>query len=320
MHHIVFLDRAIVTGELRRPRLEHSWSEYPTTSPAELDARLAGATLVVSSKIALRGATLARFPSIRAIAVAGTGVDPFDLEYCGAHGIAVSNVSGYAEDTVPEHAFMLMLALARNLPAYREDVQAGRWQQAEPFCLHTHPIGDLRGKTIGIIGEGAIGQGTARIARGFGMRVLFADHAPPRAPGIDYTPLDELLASSDVVSLHCPLTPQTRGMIGEAQLRRMRRGALLINAARGGLVDEVDLIRALREGWIAGAGFDVLSAEPPRAGNPLLEVRLPNLIVTPHVAWASREALERFCEQLMGNIEALATGQPGNVVSGRTTG
>jgi glycerate dehydrogenase len=314
-HHIVFLDRAILPIDLPRPGFAHRWIEYPTTAPDELEARLEGATIVISSKIPLRGDMLARFPDIRFVAVAGTGVDVFDLDYCREHGVLVSNVRGYAEHTVPEHAFMLMLALARNLPGYLGDVAAGLWQQAEPFCLLTRPIFDLHGKTLGIVGEGAIGQGAARIARGFGMRVLFADHTPPKAPGIDYTPIDELLADSDVVTLHCPLTAATRGIIGERELRRMKRTALLINTARGGLVDERALVHALHEGWIAGAGLDVLSLEPPRDGNPLLELRLPNLVVTPHVAWASREAMHAVAEQLIGNIEAYVARRPRNLVT-----
>jgi glycerate dehydrogenase len=314
MHHIVFLDRAILPIDVPRPAFEHSWVEYPTTAPGEVEQRLRDATIVISSKIPLRGDTLAKLPGVRFIAVAGTGVDAFDLEYCRRHGIPVSSVAGYAERTVPEHAFMLMLALSRNLPGYRQDVEAGLWQRAQPFCLHTRPIGDLYGKTLGIIGEGAIGQGSARIARGFGMRVLFADHAPPKAAGVEFTPLERLLEESDVVTLHCPLTAETRGLICERTLRRMKRSALLINTARGPLVNEAALLRALREGWIAGAGIDVLGVEPPRDGNPLLDARLPNLIVTPHVAWGSREAMQAFTAQLIGNIEAFVAGKPGNVV------
>jgi glycerate dehydrogenase len=315
VEHIVFLDRAILPIELRRPAFPHTWTEHSATRIEDLPERLKDATIVISSKIPLRGDTLARFPGIRFIAVAGTGVDVFDLDYCRAHGIVVSNVGGYAQHTVPEHAFMLILALMRNLPAYRRDVKAGRWQKAEPFCYLDAPLSDLHGKTIGVVGEGAIGQGAARIARGFDMRVLFADHPEPKAPGIDYTPFERLLADSDVVTLHCPLTPVTRNLIGEPQLRRMKRSALLINTARGGLVDEAALVRALEEGWIAGAGLDVLSVEPPRGGNALLDADLPNLIVTPHVAWASREAMQGFAEQLIGNIEAFVAGSPRNRVA-----
>jgi glycerate dehydrogenase len=315
VEHIVFLDRAILPIELRRPNFPHTWEEYPATRLEELAERLTDATIVISSKIPLRGETLAKFPAVRFVAVAGAGVDAFDLDYCRAHGIAVSNVAGYAQHTVPEHAFMLILALMRNLPAYRRAVQRGLWQKAEPFCYIDAPLSDLHGKTIGIVGEGAIGQGAARIARGFEMRVLFADHPEPKAPGLEYTPLDVVLAQSDVVTLHCPLTPTTRNLIGEAQLRRMKRSALLINTARGGLLDEPALLRALQEGWIAGAGLDVLCVEPPRGGNPLLDLDLPNLIVTPHVAWASREAMQGFAEQLIGNLEAFVAGAPRNRVA-----
>jgi glycerate dehydrogenase len=310
VEHIVFLDRAILPIGLRPPGFPHTWTEYPATSLAELDERLQGATIVISSKIPLRAQTLAKFPAIRFIAVAGAGVDAFDLDYCRANGIVVSNVGGYAQHTVPEHAFMLILALMRNLLAYRRDVQRGMWQKAEPFCYMDAQLSDLHGKTLGIIGEGAIGQGAARIARGFSMSVLFADHPEPKVPGVDYTPLDVLLAESDVVTLHCPLTPATRNLIGEGELRRMKRSALLINTARGGLVDEAALLRALHEGWIRGAGLDVLSVEPPRSGNPLLDLDLPNLIVTPHVAWASDEAMHGFAEQLIGNLEAFVAGAP----------
>jgi glycerate dehydrogenase len=315
MHHIVFLDRAILPFELRKPAFAHTWVEYPTTCDEETVARLADATIAISSKIPLGRATLQQLPKLRFIAVAGTGVDVFDLGYCRANGIPVSNVAGYAQHTVPEHAFMLILALARDLPAYQRDVRAGLWQKAQPFCHLGAPLTDLHGKTIGIIGEGAIGQGTARIAHGFSMRVLFADHPEPRAPGLEYVPLDALLERSDVVTLHCPLTPATRGLIGEAQLQRMKPGALLINTARGGLVDEAALLAALRAGRIGGAALDVLSLEPPRNGNALLDADLPNLIITPHVAWASREAMRAFAEQLVANLEAFVAGTPRNRVA-----
>jgi glycerate dehydrogenase len=315
MHRIVFLDRAILPAPLRRPNFEHEWAEFPATTEAELESRLAGATIVISSKIPLRGETLSRFGSIRFIAVAGTGYDAFDIDYCRRHGIAAANVRDYAAHTVPEHTFALILALRRNLPAYRAEVEAGLWQKAEPFCLLTHPLSDLHGTTLGIVGEGAIGQGTANIARGFGMSVIFADHDGDKTGPGPFVPMRELLARADVVALHCPLTANTRNLVGETQLKAMKRNALLINTARGGLVDENALVRALKEGWIAGAGVDVLTREPPRGGNPLLDLRLPNLIVTPHVAWAGDKALAEFAEQLIGNIERWVEGRPRNLLT-----
>ena len=313
-HNVVFLDRSTLRANVRRPAFEHAWSDHSTTAAAEILSRLGDATIAITNKVPLRAETLSKLPKLKMIAVAATGYDVIDIDYCKAHGIAVANIRNYAVHTVPEHAFALILALRRNLLAYRRDVENGVWQQAEQFCFFNYPIGDLFGATIGILGEGAIGQGTAKIARGFGMRVLFADHAPPKAPGVEFTPLDQVLAESDVISLHCPLTSESRNMIGPEQFRKMKKTALLINTARGGLVDEAALIRALDEGLIAGAGFDVLTKEPPKEGNPLLEIRRPNFILTPHVAWASDNAMQFLADQLIDNIEAFVNGKPQNLV------
>jgi len=313
--HIVFLDRASLRANLRRPAFEHTWQEYPATASGEVVARLQEATIAITNKVPLRAASLEQLPQLRMIAVAATGYDVIDMAASRAQGIAVANIRNYALHTVPEHTFTLITALRRNLLAYRADVERGRWQQSEQFCFFDHPIRDLHGATLGIVGEGVLGQGTASIARAFGMRVLFADHAPPKAPGIDYTPLGELLALSDVVSLHVPLTPGTRNLIGIEELRRMKRTALLINTSRGGLVDERALAQALKEGLIAGAGFDVLTEEPPRDGNPLLELTLPNFILTPHIAWASDGAMQSLADQLIDNIEAWAAGRAQNLVT-----
>jgi glycerate dehydrogenase len=313
--HIVFLDRASLRAQLRRPGFEHTWEDYPGSSESELPERLRAATVAVTNKVPLRAATLRTLPRLKLIAIAATGYDIVDIEYCKAHGIAVTNIRDYAVHTVPEHAFTLITALRRNLLAYRSDIERGRWQQADQFCFFDHPIRDLYGSTLGIIGEGALGQGTARIARGFGMRVLFADHEPPKAAGVDFTPLEEVLSQSDVLSLHLPLSATTRNLIGAAELRKMKPTAILINTSRGGLVDEAALVRALKEGWIAGAGFDVLSTEPPKQGNPLLELRMPNFILTPHVAWASEGAMQFLADQLIDNIEAFIAGRPQHLVS-----
>lgn len=313
--HIVFLDRSTLQADVRRPAFAHTWHEYASTAGDEIAERLRDATIAITNKVPLRAETLAQLPRLKMIAVAATGYDIIDLPACGARGIAVANIRNYAVHTVPEHAFALILTLRRSLLAYRQDVERGRWQQAEQFCFFDHPIRDLHGSTIGIFGEGVIGQGTASIARGFGMGVLFADHSPPKAANVELTPIDQVLAQSDVISLHCPLTAESRNMIGLEQLRKMKRSAILINTARGGLVDEQALVTALEDGLIAGAGFDVLTKEPPKDGNPLLELRLPNFILTPHVAWASAGAMQFLADQLIDNIELYVKGTPQHLVT-----
>jgi glycerate dehydrogenase len=314
-HQVVFLDRASLQAKLRHPAFEHTWQEYPASTPGEAVDRLCEATVAITNKVPLRADGLKKLPKLKMIAVAATGYDVIDVDYCKANGIAVANIRNYAVHTVPEHAFALILALRRSLIAYREDVARGRWSQVDQFCFFDHPIRDLYGATLGIIGEGVIGQGAAKIAQGFGMKVLFADHAPPKVPGVNFTPLDQVLKESDVISMHAPLTPDTRNIIGAKELRQMKPDAILINTSRGGLVDEQALAVALTEGWIAGAGFDVLTKEPPKEGNPLLDLKLPNFILTPHVAWASEGAMQFLADQLIDNIEAFVAGKPQHLVT-----
>jgi glycerate dehydrogenase len=305
METIVFLERDTLKAELRRPAFEHVWRDYGTTRPEEVLERLEGATVAVINKLPLRAEVLARLPSLRLIAVAATGTDNIDLEFCRARRIEVSNVTGYARSTLPEHALMLMLALRRNLLAHDAAVRAGGWQRAGQFCLHAREIRDLHGSTLGLFGRGALGRGVERLALAFGMEVLISEHKGAAAVREGRTPFAEVLGRADVLSLHVPLNEETRGMIGREELRLMKPSAILINCARGGVVDEGALAEALRAGRIAGAGVDVLSAEPPREGeNPLLDADVPNLIVTPHVAWAGREAQQALADQLVDNIEA----------------
>jgi glycerate dehydrogenase len=315
---IVFLDRDTIAPQVtvRRPSFPHEWIEYPRTTLEQLPERLKdGTTIVITNKVPLRGPTLARVPMLRMIAVAATGTDVVDIEYCRDHGITVSNIRGYAVNTVPEHTFALIFALRRNLLAYHEAVRRGRWQQSGQFCFFDYAIKDLRGSALGIIGEGVLGQGVATIARGLGMRVMFAAHKGRTSLGPLYTPWDEVLETSDIITLHSPLLPETRNMIAMPEFRAMKRRPLLINTARGGLVNEADLATALREGLIAGAGFDVLTTEPPGDGNPLLGLfDMPNFILTPHVAWASDEAMQALADQLIDNIENFVRGEPSNVV------
>ena len=319
MNRIVFLDRATIAPQVvvRRPAFPHEWAEYPLTAPDQLADRLGNdTTIAITNKVPLREPVLSRLKGLRMIAVAATGTDVVDLAYCRDHGITVSNIRGYAINTVPEHAFALIFALRRNILAYHEAVRRGRWQESGQFCFFDYPIRDLRGSALGIIGEGVLGQGVATIARGLGMRIMFAAHKGRTGLGPLYTPWDEVLETSDIITLHSPLLPETRNMIAMPEFRAMKRRPLLINTARGGLVNEADLATALRQGLIAGAGFDVLTAEPPAEDNPLLGLLdLPNFILTPHVAWASDEAMQALADQLIDNVENFVRGQPSNVVA-----
>jgi glycerate dehydrogenase len=310
-HSIVFLDRATLDARMRTPGFPHSYQEYAATRGPEVVERLKDATIAIINKVPLDREALAQLPKLKLIAVAATGTDVIDRDHCRATGIAVANIRNYAFNTVPEHVFALIFALRRNLIAYREDVRRGVWQRAEQFCFFPHPIRDIAGSTLGIVGFGELGKSVARRAEAFGMRVLATDVIPQ--PGL--VDLATIIKESDIVTLHVPLTAQTRNMIGAEQLAIMRSDAILINTARGGLVDENALARALKDGVIGGAGFDVLTSEPPREGNVLLDLVSPNFILTPHIAWASREAMQILADQLIDNIEAFVAGRPQNVVN-----
>lgn len=319
MHKVVFLDRATLGPRvaLRRPAFEHVFTEYPQTSPEEVMERLKEASIAITNKVQLTGAVLSRLSQLRLIAVAATGTDCVDTAYCQSHDIAVTNVRGYAVRTVPEHAFALMLALRRNLLAYREDTLAGEWQKSGQFCFFNHPINDLAGARLGIIGEGALGQRVAEMAKAFGMLTMFAAHKGKTGLGPLYTPWNEVLETSDIITLHSPLTPETRNMIAMPEFRQMKQRPLLINTARGGLVVEEELERALDEGLVSGAGIDVTHPEPPPAYGPLMRIaRRRNVIVTPHIAWASDQAQQALAEQLIDNIENFVAGNPTNLVHG----
>lgn len=315
MQRIVFLDRSSLNATLRAPAFAHRWQDHDMTSPQQVVERLADATIAVTNKVALRRDTLDALPDLRMIAVAATGTDVVDVAACAERDVIVSNIRNYATSSLPEHVFAMILALRRNLFAYRDDVVRGQWQRAPQFCLLTHPIHDLAGSTLGVIGLGALGKSVAHLGLAFGMKVLGFDPLARAPEGVTATSVDAIVARADVVTLHVPLTAQTRHMIGAGELARMKRSALLINTARGGLVDEQALAIALRDGDIAGAGFDVLTQEPPDSGNPLLALHLDNFILTPHVAWASAEAMQALADQLIDNIEAFVSGTPRNVVS-----
>lgn len=319
MEKIVFMDRATLAPQirLRRPGFAHEYVEYPHTLPDEVVARLRGATVAITNKVVLNAEVLEQLPDLRLIAVAATGTDCIDKAACQRRGIAVTNICGYAVNTVPEHTFALILALRRNIVAFRDDVLAGEWQKSGQFCFFNHPIHDLRGARLGIIGKGILGQRVAEIARVFGMMPLFATHKGKMGFGQLYTPWEEVLETSDVITLHSPLTAETRNMIAMPEFLLMKRKPLLINTARGGLVNEADLVRALDEGFISGAGFDVVVGEPPALDNPLMRVAgRSNVILTPHIAWASDEAQQTLADQLVYNIEQFVAGASTNLVEG----
>jgi glycerate dehydrogenase len=315
MQRIVFVERNTFNIDFPRPSFPHEWIEFGETTPENVVPRLSQASIVICNKLQLRKDLLLQFPHLKLIAVAATGVDNIDLEFCREHGIAVCNTRGYATTSVPEHALMLMLALRRNLISYINDVHRGEWQQARQFCLINHPINDLNEAMLGIVGYGKIGKALERKASALGMKVLIAEHKMNDVVRAGRIPFVEMLSSCDVISLHCPLNQETKDLIGEDELRLMKRNAILINTARGGLVNDEALLQALNKGWIAGAGIDVLRSEPPRDGNLLVEANLPNLIVTPHNAWASRQAMQQLAAQLIDNLEAFVRGEPQNLVT-----
>lgn len=315
MERIVFLERNTIQAEFRRPNFAHEWIEYPESLPEEVADRVRAATIIISNKLSLGELQLSEAPGVKLIAIAATGSDCVDLDYCRRRGITVCNVRGYAANSVPEHVLMLILALRRNLLAYRQDVQEGKWQHSKQFCLLTHPLHDIKGSTIGIIGFGAIGKSMARLAESVGMNVLISEHKNAREVRRGRTAFTEMLQQSDVVTLHCPLTDATRDMLGPQEFEMMKRNALLINTARGALIQDEALINALENGLIAGAAVDCLREEPPRKGSALLDLNLPCFIVTPHVAWASDEAVQALADQVIDNIEAFVAGRPQNVLT-----
>ncbi len=318
-HKIVFLDRETIGPSvvLNRPQTEHEWTVYPRTKPDQVLDRAADADIIITNKVPLRSEHLAQLPKLKMIAIAATGYDIVDVATCSERGIVVSNVRGYAVNTVPEHTFALIFALKRNLINYRQDVIDGEWSRSEQFCFFSHNIEDLNGATIGIIGRGVLGQTVAKIARALGMQVCFSGRkGATNMNGEDYTPFEEVLAISHVISLHLPLSESTHHLISYAEFEMMQNKPILINTSRGGLVDEVAAVDALDRGLISGLGFDVLSKEPPPTDNPLLAVsHRKNVIITPHVAWTSEAAMQTLWDQTIGHISYFLAGKPTNVIT-----
>ena len=313
----VFLDhQSLDLGDLDLSPLEQQFDSlqlYPATTPAQVAERLQGATAVISNKVMLDAASLAANPQLELILVAATGTNNVDLNAASAQGITVCNCQGYGTPSVAQHTLALLLALATRLCDYRQAVADGQWAKASQFCLLDYPIVELEGKTLGLLGHGELGGAVARLAEALGMRVLLGQ-IPGRPPREGRLPLEELLPQVDALTLHCPLNEQTRHMIAARELALLRPGALVVNTARGGLIDEQALADALRAGHLGGAATDVLSVEPPVDGNPLLAPDIPRLIVTPHSAWGAVEARQRIVGQLADNAQGFFAGQPRRVV------
>ena len=280
-------------------------TRYPTTSPEQINERICDAEIVLVNKVVLNADALGQAEKLRYVGVLATGTNNVDTKYCQQHGIRVNNVDGYGTDSVAQHAMMLLLNLATSFAPTTQQVKQGDWSRSPYFCLLDNPVMELAGKHLVIVGFGTLGQRFAELARAFGMKVSVA--ARPGTTSAERRALDGLLPEADVVSLHCQLSPQTDKLINAERLALMKSSALLINTARGGLIDEVALVTALNGGQIAGAALDTLSVEPPPADHPLLQLDLPNLLITPHSAWSAKEARQRLvqiaAERLQGFIE-----------------
>ncbi|WP_372821521.1 2-hydroxyacid dehydrogenase [Pseudomonas parafulva] len=316
--HAVFLDHhSLDLGDLDLSALEQQFDSlqlHAASATEQVSERLQGASVVISNKVMLDAAALAANPQVKLILVAATGTNNVDLAAARAQGVTVCNCQGYGTPSVAQHTLALLLALATRLCDYQQAVKDGAWAKASQFCLLDFPIVELEGKTLGLLGHGELGGAVARLAEAFGMRVL-SGQIPGRPARADRLALDELLPQVDALTLHCPLNEQTRHMIGARELALLKPGALVVNTARGGLIDEQALADALRSGHLGGAATDVLSVEPPVNGNPLLAADIPRLIITPHSAWGAVESRQRIVGQLAENAQAFFAGQPRRVVA-----
>jgi glycerate dehydrogenase len=313
----VFLDYGTVSnGDLDPASLERvlpGLIVHMQTPQADVPSRVDGFEVVLANKSRIDAATIRANPQLKLIALTATGVDNVDLDAARASGIAVCNLRDYCTGSVAQHVFALLLSLTHRIADYRALVAGGQWTGAGQFSVFPYPIRELAGRVLGIVGHGTLGKAVARIAQAFGMQVEIANR-PGGAPEPGRRDLDDMLPSLDVLTLHCPLTEATRGLLDRERLARMKADAVLINTARGGLVDASALAEALKAGRLGGAGIDVLEREPPPADHPLLDASIPNLIVTPHVAWAAREARQRCLDELARNVSAFLAGERRNRV------
>lgn len=313
----VFLDYATMGPGLDLEPLKRFFDAFDVheqTADDEVGDRIRDAEFVFTNKFRMMPAVLERAHRLRLIGLTATGTDNVDLDEARNRGIAVCNIRAYCTESVVEHVFGVMLMLTHSLGPYTESVRAGEWQQARDFCMLTHPVPGIAGRTLGIVGYGELGRGVERLGHAFGMEVLVSSRPGSGSVDDGRSPFADVLTRSDVISLHCPLTDDTRGLFGAAEFAAMKSSAFLINTARGALVDSAALVAALEDGRIAGAAIDVLAKEPPVDGDPLLDYRGANLVVTPHIAWASDDARQNAIDQLAQNVEAFLAGERRNRV------
>lgn len=314
----IFLDFGSVTrSDMDCTALERAiapWQFYHDSTEAEVAERIRDAEVIVSNKVTISREAIAAAQQLKLICVAATGYNNVDLAAAAEYGVPVCNVRGYATPSVVQHVFMLMLNLARHFSGYQALVKRGGWQESQFFCPLDYPIIELSGKTLGIVGHGELGHAVAQIAQAFGMQVLIAEHKG-KSPRSGRVAFDDVLRQADFITLHCPLSSDTQHLISRREFELMKPSAYLINTARGGLINEADLLQSLSNGQIAGAAIDVIQGEPPGPDNRILRELPPNLIVTPHIAWASRESRQRLLDQLAGNIDNFFQHQPFNQIT-----
>ncbi|WP_215398181.1 D-2-hydroxyacid dehydrogenase [Rheinheimera oceanensis] len=312
MHNIVFLD-ADTMGDADLSPLRSSAVTlqcYPYTAPQQVVSHSQQASIVIVNKVELTADMLQALPGLKLICVAATGVNNVDVAAARQLGITVCNVRGYADTAVPQHVFALLLQLTNKVQQYHQAVLQGNWSRSKHFCLLDYPVTELANKNFVVVGYGALGQASAALAQAFGMQLIIAEQPGAASCRPGRVPFTDALAQADVISLHCPLTTATTKLFNAEVFATVKPNALLINTARGGLIDEVALLDALQNGTLGGAALDVLTQEPPPPDNILIRANLPNLLISPHMAWASAEARQRMVIQLADNIQAFIQGSP----------
>lgn len=315
--NIVFVDSQTLSAEVQLKPLpfSHQWQSYAHSTTAQIVERAAQAEILISNKLPISAATLKQLPKLKLIAVPATGVNHIDMAACKALGIAVCNIPNYAETTVPEHVLALIFALQRQIMPYHRSVAAGRWQESGMFSYFDYPIRDLKGVTLGLVGAGTLGSAVELLAQCLGMKVIFAGRKGESTAKKGKVPFSQFLAQSDIISLHCPLTTDNKHLLGAAEFAQMQKKPLVINTARGELIDPIALVQALEQGQIRGAGIDVCSPEPPPKNHPFMQIlQRDDFILTPHVAWSSIEAMQFLADQLINNITAFVEGKAVNIV------